>query len=321
MSYRGLLQLVSLRSFSNRPQRTGVASRRRRQAKVFKLLQRFKRIRKGFLTHKHPWRFFVTTRFDRRPWPFVKRRVRRPRKPRRRYTLKQRPLLKLFLLNAPWRRSRYRLRDTSARLYSHALAFRMYYRVKEGPCTKVVQKVKRQPMRVRSLFEKFERRLDVVLVRLGWAADFRGARSLISCGGIEVSSGYGKGSGQKGSEDYLLRPGDWLHVSARARVTNFIKQRLKKVAWRLKTRCLVPSPKRPKGYNQRLFRKYIKGKRRFPWLRYARFFYYHPLHFETNYNTLVAVYRPGFRLKPYTSRYPLILGPNLEFWKDMLRAC
>ena len=109
----------------------------------------------------------AASRSRRKYYNFPKKGGRRRRKPRRRFTLKERPLLNLFLLHAPWRRERYRLRTNSARLYSHAQAFCMYYGVKEGPCVRMVQNIKRQPARVKLLFERFERRIDVTLVRLG----------------------------------------------------------------------------------------------------------------------------------------------------------
>ena len=181
------------------------------------------------MTHNRPWRFFVVRRYDRRPWPFTGKRRYRRRRPRKRFTLKQRPLLRLFLLNAPWRRSRYRLKGTNARLSSHFQAFCMCYGIKEKPSLRLIRNVKRQPGRVRVLFEKFERRLDVMLVRLGWSFCFKSARKLLVSAEIGISKRAKSKPSVVTDETYCLSFGDRLCALSKQGIYNYITNRFKTV--------------------------------------------------------------------------------------------
>ena len=136
---------------------------------------------------------------------------------------------------------------------------------------------------------------------------------MLATGKVRVVRGSHKGASFVAQGSDRLNPGDRLSVGTRNAISATIKRRARKTFWRLKTRALVPLPKRPKGYNPKLFRKYKRSKRRFSWLRFLRFFYYHPQHFTVNYNTMVAVYRPGVDLRSFMIKYPMIFGPKLSF--------
>jgi hypothetical protein len=62
---------------------------------------------------------------------------------------------------------RYRLRLEPGRLSTHLHAFQLYYGVRENPCKRAVNNLRRSKQRVRKLMECFEHRLSVALYRLG----------------------------------------------------------------------------------------------------------------------------------------------------------
>jgi ribosomal protein S4 len=141
----------------------------------------------------------------------------------------------------------------------------MYYGVKEKPTLRLVRdiKIKRRQSRVRILFEKFERRLDVILVRLGWVKGLKKARKLILSGGIGISKSKDSQLLIITDSSFCLSPGDRLYILDKGFIYRHIKIRMRKVAWRIQSRCLIPSPPHPRKFDPKRFRKYVKGKRRF----------------------------------------------------------
>lgn len=105
----------------------------------------------------------------------------------------------------------------------------MYYGVKEKPSARLVNSIKRQPGRVRLLFEKFERRLDVMLVRLGWSFSFKSARKLVNSDKIGISKRAGNKPKIVSQETYCLASGDRLSALEKPGIYNYITTRFKKV--------------------------------------------------------------------------------------------
>lgn len=171
-------------------------------------------------------------------------------------------MLNLFLLQAPWRTARYSLRNEKSRLDSHVKAFRMYYGLDESYCNRLLSSLQYRSSKVRLLFDKFEGRLDTVLVRIGWAPNLTEAAKWVSSGFFSaerLSALWGWQPVLVG-KDFRLLPGDRLKVTNKSAVSRSIRRRYSRTHWRLKSRKLVPCPK-PRGFNPRMYHRYRRTKR------------------------------------------------------------
>ena len=282
--------------------------------------RKWRDISKKIWRKKHPLTFYKLHIITK------KGKIRRRRIKRKRYTLKQKPLLRQFLLFAPWRRRKYWLRREAGRIQTHLSAFCMYYRKvtnrqrPEYSCVRLIKKLRHKPRRVHGLFKKFEYRVDTTLVRLGWAPDIRRARDWVNSGAIAVKGDF-VGSSYKTPilPDHILRSGERIFVLKKGLIARHIRSECYKRAWRTSARTLAPALKRPRGFNPRLFRKYKQHKRRFLWSRFFQLFFNHPSAFTVNYNSLVAIFRPNQDIPLRGVRYPRLLGPSLIFWEDAMQ--
>jgi ribosomal protein S4 len=121
----------------------------------------------------------------------------------------------------------FRLKREKARLISHAQAFLMYYKIKEKLTIQTIKKLKRKPSRIRLIFEKFEHRLDILLIRLQWVPDLRTARAFISHGCVVVSKSIKGNCSIITDSSYCLIPGDCLHILKCGRPYVFYKIKIK----------------------------------------------------------------------------------------------
>lgn len=260
-------------------------------------------------------------RLGRRTKRPSKEKVPRKRRERKRFTNKQKPILHLFLLNAHWRRSRYKLDKDKRRLSGHIFAFKSYYGLEDSFIKRTVQSKISKPNRTVELFNSFESRLDVTLVRLGWAPNLVTARDWSTKGKVVVHRDFGslKNYPLPANPGTVLVPGDRIRTHGREEISFNMRCRYKKVRWRAATRSLYPT-KKPRGFDRKAFSRYKWSKRYRPWSRFMRYFLYHPPSFIVNYNLLSAVYRPTPTTMPIAMRYPSHFGGGFFFWQELFDA-
>jgi ribosomal protein S4 len=266
-----------------------------------------KKTKKKKVWEERYWRFLQLRRRFYKNWPY--RRDRRQRKRSQFYnTKKQEPLLLLTRLHAPWRQARYKLKANKLRLFNHLKAFQLYYQVRKKPCKRLVRSLKNKKTRLGKFIRQFETRLDVVLYRLGWAPDLKTARRWVLSEWVSVNAVVKK------NPAYVLNHNDKISLCRKkvAYVGNLIRNRHRRLFWRVKTRRSTQWTK-PRGFDRYRFRTYKKSKRRQAWSKFFLYFANYPQSFTVNYNTLTAIYKPDPKFLPSSSRYPRYFGPKFFF--------